>query len=133
MSVPPVFLLIDEAHDFCPTGPALAKSALIRYVKEGRSADLSLVAATQQPAALDFDLVSQCDLLVIHHLTLSDDVKVVARLASTYAADLPAFLKGVRNPGQAVIVDDLEERAVVGHVLPRRARHGGGQLPGGVP
>lgn len=56
-------------------------------------------------------------MLIIHHLTLLDDVKAVSRLASTYARDLPAILKGVREPGQAVIVDDEQERAVVGRVL----------------
>ncbi len=38
-------------------------------------------------------------------------------LASTYARDLAAILKGVRDPGQAIIVDDTQERAVVGRVI----------------
>ena len=126
--VPPGLLCIDEAHDYCPANlAALARPPLIRWAKEGRQPGLSLAVATQQPSALSFDLVSQADLLIIHHLTLGDDVKVVARLASSYAADLPAFLKGVRRPGEAVIVDDATERVVVGQVLPRRTRHGVGE------
>ncbi len=125
---PRVWLFVDEAHDFCPgEGDALAKSALIRWVKEGRQPGLSLAVATQQPAALSFDLISQCDALVIHRLTLQDDVKVVTRLASTYASDLAAFLKGIRTVGEGIFVDDALERVVVGRVLPRRAKHGGGE------
>ena len=124
---PRVWLFIDEAHDFCPTsGGALAKKPLIRWVKEGRQPGLSLAIATQQPSALSFDLISQCDYLVIHRLTLQDDVKTVGRLASTYARDLTAFLKGVRKVGEAIFVDDAQERVAVGRVLPRRAQHGGG-------
>jgi len=127
-SIPPILLAIDEAHNYCPGNlSALARPALIRWAKEGRQPGLSLAVATQQPSALDFDLISQVDLLIIHHLTLGDDIKVVARLAAAYAEDLPAYLKGVRWPGEAVIVDDATERVVVGKVLPRRARHGGGE------
>jgi hypothetical protein len=129
VGVPPVLLCIDEAHDFAPaTGDALAKAALVRYAKEGRQPGLSLAIATQQPSALTFSLVSQCDVLVMHRLTLQDDVKVAGRLASTYAADLSAWLKGVRQPGDAIIVDDAEERVHVGRILPRRTHHGGGNV-----
>ena len=123
-----MWLLIDEAHDFCPSqGGSLAKRALIRWVKEGRQPGLSLAVATQQPSALSFDLISQCDVYVIHHLTLHDDVKTVARLSSSYAEALPAYLKGVRGAGEAIIVDDATERVAVGKVLPRRGKHGGGE------
>lgn len=125
---PRVWLLIDEAHDFCPAqGDALAKRALIRWVKEGRQPGLSLAVAVQQPSALDFDLISQCNVYIIHHLTLHDDVKTVARLSSSYAEALPAYLKGVRGAGEAIIVDDAVERVTVGKVLPRRGKHGGGE------
>ena len=125
---PKVWLFIDEAHDFCPaTGDALAKAPLIRWVKEGRQPGLSLAIATQQPAALDFGLISQCDAVIIHRLTLQDDVRTVARLASTYASDLTAYLKGVRQVGEGILVDDAQERVVIGRVLPRRAVHGGGE------
>jgi hypothetical protein len=69
------------------------------------------------PSALPADTLSQADILVIHRLTLVADVKAVGNPASTYARDLAAILKSVRDPGQAIIVDDTAERAVVGHVI----------------
>lgn len=125
---PRVWLLIDEAHNFCPAqGDALAKRALLRWVKEGRQPGLSLAVATQEPSALDFSLISQCDVCVIHRVTLQDDVKTVSRLSSTYASDLPAVLKAVTKAGEAIIIDDATERIMVGKVLPRRGKHGGGE------
>ena len=44
-------------------------------------------------------------------------VRLIVHLASTYARDLAAILKSVRDPGQAIIVDDTAERAVVGRIL----------------
>jgi hypothetical protein len=116
----PILLCIDEAHNFCPSqSKSLAKPLLIRWAKEGRQLGLSLAVATQQPAALDFELISQCDLFIVHHLTLAEDVKTVARLSTSYAIDMPAFLKGIRKPGEAILVDDLTETLSIGTILPR--------------
>jgi energy-coupling factor transporter ATP-binding protein EcfA2 len=112
----PTWLIIDEAHNFTAPG-ALAALPLTRWAQEGRNLGLSLALATQRPATLPADIISQADVLIIHRLTLLDDVKAVSRLASTYARDLPVILKAVRAPGQAVIVDDEAERAVVAQVL----------------
>jgi hypothetical protein len=111
-----LILIIDEAHNFA-NSPALAATPLTRWAREGRNYGLSLVLATQRPTALPADTLSQADILVIHRLTLLADVKAVGNLASTYARDLAAILKGIRDPGQAIIVDDQAERAVVGRVI----------------
>ncbi len=108
--------MIDEAHNFARS-PALAARPVERWAREGRNYGLSLILATQRPTALPADTLSQADILVIHRLTLVADVKAVGNLASTYARDLGAILKGVRDPGQAIIVDDEAERAVVGRVI----------------
>lgn len=117
-AAPPVLLAVDEAHNFAPANlAALARPALVRWAKEGRQPHANLLVATQQPSALTFDLVSQCDLTIIHHLSLADDIKTTQRLAALYAADLAAWLKGITRPGEAIIMDDIAERAYVGHVV----------------
>ncbi len=108
--------MIDKAHNFARS-PALAALPVERWAREGRNYNLSLILATQRPTALPADTLSQADILIIHRLTLLADVKAVGNLASTYARDLQAILKGIRDPGQAIIVDDTAERAVVGHIL----------------
>jgi hypothetical protein len=57
---------------------------LIRWVKEGRQPGLSLVVATQQPAAIDAELLTQCDIIISHKITAWDDVFALNRLSATY-------------------------------------------------
>ena len=56
-----VWVLIDEAHQFVPSGKTtLAKEALIRWTKEGRQPGLSLAVASQQPSAIDSEVITRC-------------------------------------------------------------------------
>jgi energy-coupling factor transporter ATP-binding protein EcfA2 len=60
--IPRIWLALDEAHQFVPSGRStLSKETLIRWVKEGRQPGLSLIVASQQPAAIDKEIISQCD------------------------------------------------------------------------
>jgi hypothetical protein len=40
---------------------------------------------------------------------------------------MPAFLKGIRKPGEAILVDDLTETLSIGTILPRESLHGGAE------
>lgn len=71
----PVWLAIDEAHQFAPAfTDTLAKPHVIRWVKEGRQPGLSIIVATQQPSAVDSEVLSQCDLILCHKLTTKEDI-----------------------------------------------------------
>ena len=73
--IPPVWLIIDEAHEFCPAvGRTAAKNPLIRFAKEGRSIGLGMIMATQQPSALSQKISSQTEILVGHALAFSRDI-----------------------------------------------------------
>ncbi|MFQ6111840.1 MAG: hypothetical protein ACE5LX_07405, partial [Nitrospinota bacterium] len=43
--------------------------------------------------------------------------------------DLKVYLKRVREPGEAVIVDDQQERLIVAQVRERHTHHSGSELP----
>ena len=59
-----VWMFIDEAHNFIPSGKStLSKEILIRWAKEGRQPGLNLIA-TQQPSAVDNEVLSQCDIIL---------------------------------------------------------------------
>ena len=126
-----IWLLIDEAHQFAPAGrSSIAKDVLIRWVKEGRQPGLSFVAVSQQPGAIDSDLLSQCDLLIIHKITARDDLNAVSKLGQSYIrGDLKVYIKRLREPGEVIIVDDHEEHLWMGQVRERETRHGGSELP----
>ncbi len=128
---PMVWLFIDEAHIFVPAGrESLASEVLInRCLRQGRQPGLSLVLATQRPASLHPDIVSQSDLLICHRLTSSDDILALETSRPLYMQEsLRAYLKKMGSErGAALIVDDHSESVHMVRIRPRRSWHGGGE------
>lgn len=122
-----VWLAIDEAHNFCPSGKStLAKEILIRWAKEGRQPGLSLIVASQQPAAIDPEILTQCGIRIVHRITSRDDFRAVDALSQDYLAEgLPARIKQLSGPGQTLVIDDERESVVLTQVRPRQSLHGG--------
>ena len=128
--LPRVWMAIDEAHQFVPQGRAsLCKEMLIRWVKEGRQPGLSLIVATQQPSAIDAELLSQCDLIVAHKITTWDDIHALDRLSATYMqGDLKGYIRELNRQGEALLVDDETEVVNTIRVRPRLSAHGGAEI-----
>jgi hypothetical protein len=80
----PVLLVVDEAHNLCPQSPlspleVVMTDLLIRIAGEGRKFGLYLVLATQQPAKIHDQVLSQCDNLVLMQLNSQPDRLHLAR------------------------------------------------------
>jgi len=115
------WLLFDEAH---VRFDGVAGPALDRLFTRGRSPGVSVVCATQRPAALPATAVSQADLLVAHALTSEADVSALAAARPTYlGGDFRTRLPDER--GVALVVDDTSEAAHTVRVRDRRTPHGG--------
>lgn len=127
--LPRVWVLIDEAHQFVPSGKTtLAKEALIRWAKEGRQPGLSLVVASQQPSAIDNEVITQCDVIIAQKLTNSADIQAVNALSQDYmGAELKTYVRKLSRRGEAVLVDDEQEKVIMLQVRPRKSYHGGGE------
>ncbi len=127
--LPKVWMAIDEAHQFVPNGrTSLCKEMLIRWVKEGRQPGLGLIVATQQPAAMDSELLSQCDVILSHKITSWEDINALDRLSATYLeGDLKTQIRSLSRRGEALLVDDESESATFVKVRPRLSAHGGGE------
>lgn len=123
-----VWLVLDEAHNFCPSGKStLSKEILIRWAKEGRQPGLSLIVASQQPAAIDREILTQCGIRIVHRITSKDDFQAVNALSQDYLADgLQAQIKRLTGPGRTLVIDDVRETVVRTQVRPRQSLHGGG-------
>jgi uncharacterized protein len=124
-----IWMLIDEAHQFIPSGKStLCKEALIQWVKEGRQPGLSLVVASQQPSALDMEVLSQCDVIISHALTTKDDKSALNRLTKDYMnSELRVFINRISRTGQAAIVDDDLEMVRMIEIKPRKSKPGGSE------
>jgi len=127
--LPRVWVLIDEAHQFVPSGKAtLAKEALIRWAKEGRQPGLSLVVASQQPSAIDSEVITQCDVIIAQKLTNRADIQAVNALSQDYmGGELKTYIRKLKRRGEAVLVDDEQEKVMMTQIRPRKSYHGGGE------
>jgi DNA helicase HerA-like ATPase len=129
VEIPKVWLFIDEAHNFVPSGSSsLAKDMLIRWVKEGRQPGLSIVVASQQPSAIDSEVLSQCDITLCHKITTKEDIRSLDKLSQDYmGSNLKTYVRQIDNVGEAVFVDDEEETVQMVKIRPRKSQHGGGE------
>jgi len=122
-----VWLAIDEAHNFCPSGKStLSKDILIRWAKEGRQPGLSLIVASQQPSSIDSEILTQCDVRIIHKLTNKKDIGSINALSEDYISnDIRHYIKQLSHIGEAAIIDDQKESVDLSKIRPRKTEHGG--------
>jgi hypothetical protein len=131
-----VWLLIDEAHVVAPNNsPSPARKALVEYVKRGRDAGLSLVMATQQPSAVDDEILSQVNISFSHRLAFSNDISAaVNRVPTKVLSNLKLGGADIRDygdmlrllgPGQCFVGDNHTSRVILLQIRPRVTSHGG--------
>ncbi len=122
-----VWLLIDEAHQFIPSGRSTSsKYALIRWVKEGRQPGLSIVLSTQQPSALDSEVLSQCDTVIAHKISMKLDLEALNALSQDYMRmEFKEYIRKVKQPGEAIFLDDEREELSLVKIRARMTSHGG--------
>lgn len=86
-----------------------------------------MIVATQQPSAIDAEVLSQCDIILSHKLTSRDDVQALNKLSQDYmGSELRAIISDLHRTGQAVLVDDERESVSMLQIRPRQSQHGGG-------
>ncbi len=127
--MPITWMLIDEAHQFIPDeGKTPATDPLLRWVKIGREPGVSLALATQQPAKLNADALSQCDLILSHRLTAQQDIEALGEIMQTYVRkDLSHYIDALPDEvGTGIILDDNSERIFPIKMRPRKSWHAGG-------
>jgi hypothetical protein len=103
----PFLLLVEEVHEFIPQDGGLdeAGEAIVRVAKRGRKRGLGMAGLSQRPAAVDKDVITQCDWLVWHRLTWENDTRVVRSLLGADAADQVPEL----DAGEALLQADWED------------------------
>ena len=131
-----VWLVIDEAHVIAPSNRNMpARDMLIEYVKRGRDAGLSLVLATQQPYAIDDQILSQVNLAFTHRLAFQADIGAAVSRVPTKTPqglrlkgiELKDFMDMIRvlDSGECFIGDQATSRAILARIRPRVTSHGG--------
>ncbi|MGC8812228.1 MAG: LAGLIDADG family homing endonuclease [Candidatus Aenigmatarchaeota archaeon] len=126
---PMVWLIVDEAHNFCPSDfETVSSQPFLTIAKQGREPGVSLVVITQMPNKIHQDILSQCDLVISHRLTSRDDLQALHAVYQTYMAEeIEKMINRLpRWPGAALILDDNLEKIFTINARPRYSWHAGG-------
>jgi len=124
--IPPLILIIEEAHRFAPSGETASSSAIMRTLAaEGRKFGICLVVVSQRPNMLDSTVLSQCVTNIVMKVKNPADLTSIRESAENVTEDildeLPRFERG--------------EALVMGEAFPvsirfktrsdRKTKHGG--------
>ena len=136
--LPRGWIIIDEAHNYMPArGIVPSSEPLKKYVNEGRNLGLSIVVATQNPSALDPAIRRNADALLVHSISMRDDIATAEGMVNTWIPDSFTFGREkissrvfeqlVRSLplGYAIVSNDRMNRVFVAKIRPRLTVHGG--------
>jgi len=123
--VPPMMLVSEEAHNFCPQVGVTASSKIFRTVaSEGRKFGLGLLIVTQRAAKVDKNVLSQCNTQIILKVTNPNDLKAISASVEGLTASMEEEIQ--RLPiGVALVVGGGIQMPLLIEVRPRETRHGG--------
>ena len=139
----PLLLVIDEAHNVCPTSPADALTAFatehaVRIAGEGRKFGIYMLVSTQRPQKVHENVISQCDNLVLMRLNSTADAGFIADLFGFAPAGLVRLATDFRL-GEALVAGKLASHPAILRFGARIAREGGADVgaewaaPAGAP
>ncbi len=124
----PVFIFIEEAHNFVPP---LSRSMISQMIKriaaEGRKFGIFLVVISQRPGKLDQDVLSQCNSAVILRITNPLDQRAILEssesISESMLQDLPSL-----NIGEAVLTGEFVRIPTIVRIRKRETKEGGGDI-----
>ncbi|MBU2639958.1 MAG: DUF87 domain-containing protein [Nanoarchaeota archaeon] len=125
-NVPPFFLVVEEAHNYCPErgfGEAKSSNVLRQIASEGRKFGLGLCIISQRPARVDKNVLSQITTQIILKVTNPNDLKAISASVEGITAETEKEIRNIPI-GTAMIVGVVNQPLIV-NIRPRRSKHGG--------
>jgi DNA helicase HerA-like ATPase len=124
-AIPPLFLVLEEAHNFCPQQGQVACSRILKTIaSEGRKFGLGLCVVSQRPARVDKSVLSQCATQLILQVTNPLDVKAIAQSIEGLTEGMTQMIQGLPI-GTCLVTGGGFHTPVFCEVRPRSSRHGG--------
>lgn len=121
----PVFVLLEEAHHFAPSGTEVVSTAILKQVlAEGRKFGIGVGLISQRPGKLDADVLSQCQTQCIMRIVNEIDQKSVAAAIEGVGRDLLDNLPAL-SKGQVIVAGAGVNTPVICRVRSRITPHGG--------
>ncbi|MEM3851576.1 MAG: ATP-binding protein [Methanomassiliicoccales archaeon] len=123
--IPPLLVVLEEAHNFCPQQGKSAASQIIRTLAaEGRKFGIGLMVISQRPARVDKNVISQCNTQFVLRVTNVNDLKAVGSsmdgLTDGLLDEIPRL-----EPGTTIAAGSSLQQPLLIDVRKRETRHGG--------
>ncbi|HDN50424.1 MAG TPA: ATP-binding protein [Thermoplasmatales archaeon] len=126
-SLPPVLLVLEEAHRYAPErgqGKSFAGTIIKTIASEGRKFGVGLAIVSQRAARVDKNVLSQCNAHITLKTTNPNDLKAI--VASVEGLDAKAADEIQMLPVGTAIVAGLPLAApIFTEIRPRETLHGG--------
>ncbi len=124
--IPPLFLIIEEAHNFCPErsfGESPSSYILRNIASEGRKFGLGLGVVSQRPARIDKNVLSQCSTQIIQKVTNPNDIKAISSSSENISAEVVKDISTL--PIGVALVIGASARPIFVDIRIKRSEHGG--------
>jgi len=123
--IPPLMLVVEEAHNYCPQQRQAASSKIFRTMaSEGRKFGLGLLVVTQRAAKIDKNVLSQCNTQIILKVTNPNDLKAIVSSVEGLTEGLAEEIQNL-PVGVAIVSGGKISMPLIVEVRPRETRHGG--------
>lgn len=125
-AIPPFFLVLEEAHNFCPErnfGEKISSEIIRTIASEGRKFGTGICVVSQRPSRIDKNILSQCNTQIIMKVTNPNDLKSIVQSVEGIYENVEDELKNLQI-GQALITGILDVPLIV-EIRPRKSKHGG--------
>ncbi|MBU2637393.1 MAG: ATP-binding protein [Nanoarchaeota archaeon] len=125
-NIPPFFLVIEEAQNFCPErnfGEAKSSSIIRQVTAEGRKFGMGMCVISQRPSRLDKSVISQVSTQIIMKVTNPHDIKALSNSIEGITAETEKEIKDL--PVGTALVTGVIDLPLFVNIRPRRTKHGG--------
>jgi uncharacterized protein len=124
-NIPPLFLVVEEAHNYAPQqGTASCSRVLKNIASEGRKFGLGLCVVTQRAARIDKSVLSQCNTQLILQVTNPLDLKAIAQSIEGLTNGMTEMIQSL-PVGVALVTGGGYHTPLFCEVRPRATQHGG--------
>ncbi len=123
--IPPLMLVVEEAHNYVPQQGVAASSRILRTIaSEGRKFGLGLCIISQRPAKIDKNVLSQCNTQIILKVTNPNDLRAIGNSVENLTKGSLEEIQ--RLPiGVALVTGGTISMPLFVEIRPRETKHGG--------
>ncbi len=123
--IPPMMLVVEEAHNYVPQQGVAASSKILRTIaSEGRKFGLGLCIISQRPAKIDKNVLSQCNTQIILRVTNPNDLRAIGNSVENLTKGSLEEIQ--RLPvGVALVTGGHMSLPLFVEIRPRHTKHGG--------